>query len=50
MVMKGVWLNRFRKVSFLNQLNDSIDTQMIQKAQEKICFLVQDEPFTNEIK
>ena len=25
MVIKGVWLNRINKVSFLNQLNDSID-------------------------
>ena len=50
MVIKGVWLNRINKVSFLNQLNDSIDTEMIQKAQEKIFFLVQVELFANEIK
>ena len=50
MVIKGVWLNRINKISFLNQLNDSIDTEMIQKAQEKIFFLVQAESFANEIK
>ena len=50
MVIKGVWLNRMNKVSFLNQINDSIDTEMIQKAQEKIFFLVQTESFVNEIK
>ena len=50
MVIKGVWLNRINKVSFLNQLNDSIDTEMIQKAQEKIFLLVQAESFANEIK
>ena len=41
MVLKGIWLNRIGKVSSLNQLNDSIDTEMIQKAQEKI-FLLED--------
>ena len=50
MVIKGVWLNRINKVSFLNQLNDSIDTETIQKAQEKIFLLVQAESFANEIK
>ena len=35
MVIKGLWLNRIGKVSSLNQLNDTIDTEMIQKAQEK---------------
>ena len=40
MVLKGIWLNRIGKVSSLNQLNDSIDTEMIQKAQEKIFLLV----------
>ena len=35
LVIKGIWLNRIGKVSSLNQLNDSIDTEMIQKAQEK---------------
>ena len=49
-VIKGVWLNRINKVSFLNQLNDSIDTEMTQKAQEKIFFLVQAKSFANEIK
>ena len=43
MVIKGVWSNRINKVSFLNQPNDSIDTEMIQKAQEKTFFLVQAE-------
>ena len=42
--------SRINKVSFLNQLNDSIDTEMIQKAQEKIFLLVQAESFANEIK
>ena len=50
MVIKGVWLNRINKASFLNQLNDSIDTEMIQKAQEKIFLLVRGESFANEIK
>ena len=50
MVIKGVWLNRINKVSFLNQLNDSTDTKMIHKAQEKIFFLVEAESFANEIK
>ena len=50
MVIKGVWLNRIGKVSSLNQLNDSIDTEMIQKAQEKIFHLVQAESFANDIK
>ena len=50
MVIRRVWLNRIGKVSSLNQLNDSIDTEMIQKAQEKIFFLVQDESLANEIK
>ena len=50
MVTKGIWLNIIRKVSSLNQLNDSIDTQMIQKAQEKVFLLLQAESFANEIK
>ena len=50
MVIKGVWLNKIGKVSSLNQLNDSIDTEMIQKAQEKIFLLVQAESFANDIK
>ena len=50
MVMKGIWLNRINKVSSLKQLNDSIDTEMIEKAQEKIFLLVQVESFANEIK
>ena len=50
MVLKGIWLNKIGKVSSLNQLNDSIDTEMIQKAQEKIFLLVQAESFANEIK
>ena len=50
MAIKGIWLNRIGKVSSLNQLNDSIDTEMIQKAQEKIFLLVQAESFANEIK
>ena len=45
-----MWLNRIGKVSSLNQLNDSIDTERIQKAQEKIFFLVQAKSFANEIK
>ena len=48
MVLKGIWLNKIGKVSSLNQLNDSIDTEMIQKAQEKIFLLVQAESFANE--
>ena len=39
-VTKGIWPNRIGKVSSLNQLNNSIDTEMIQKAQEKIFLLV----------
>ena len=50
MVIKGVWLDSIGKVSPLNQLNDSIDTVLIQKAQEKIFLLVQAELFANEIK
>ena len=50
MVLKGIWLNKIGKVSSLNQLNDSIDTEMIQKAQEKTFLLVQAESFANEIK
>ena len=50
MVLKGIWLNKIGKVSSLNQLNYSIDTEMIQKAQEKIFLLVQAESFANEIK
>ena len=50
MVIKGIWLNRISKISSLNQLNDSIDTEMSQKAQEKIFVLVQAESFANEIK
>ena len=38
------------KASSLNQLNDSIDTEMIQKPQEKIFLLVQAESFASEIK
>ena len=34
----------------MNQLNYSIDTEMIHKAQEKIFLLVQAESFANEIK
>ena len=34
----------------MNQLNDSIDTEMIQRAQEKIFLLVEAESFANEIK
>ena len=49
-VIKGIWLNRIGKVSSLNQLNDSIDTEMIQKAQERIFLLVQTELFGNETK
>ena len=45
-----MWLNRISKVSSLNQLNDSIDTERIQKAREKIFFLVQAKSFANEIK
>ena len=33
----------------MNQLNDSIDTEMVQKAQEKILLLVEAESFANEI-
>ena len=47
-VIKGIWLNRIVKV--LNQSNNSIDTEMIQKAQEKIVLLLQAELFANEIK
>ena len=47
-VIKGIWLNRIVKV--LNQWNNSIDTEMIQKAQEKIFLLLQAESFVNEIK
>ena len=50
MVLKGIWLNKIGKVSSLNQLNDSIDTEMIQKAQEKTFLLIQAESFANEIK
>ena len=50
MVIKRIWLNRIGKVSSLNQLNDSIDTEMVQKAQEKIFLLVEAESFANEIK
>ena len=50
MVLKGIWLNKIGKVSSLNQLNYGIDTEMIQKAQEKIFLLVQAESFANEIK
>ena len=50
MVIKAIWLNKFGKVSSLNQLIDSTDTEMIQKAQEKIFLLVQAESFANEIK
>ena len=49
MVIKRIWLNRIGKVSSLNQLNDSIDTEMVQKAQEKILLLVEAESFANEI-
>ena len=44
-VIKGIWLNRIVKV--LNQWNNSIDTEMIQKAQEKIFLLLQAESFVN---
>ena len=50
MVIKAIWLNKFGKVSSLYQLIDSTDTEMIQKAQEKIFLLVQAESFANEIK
>ena len=50
MVIKGIWLNRIGKVSSLKMLNDSTDTEMIQKAQYKIFLLVQAESFDNEIK
>ena len=50
MVIKAIWLNKFGKVSSLNQLIDSTDTEMIQKAHEKIFLLVQAESFANEIK
>ena len=50
MAIRGIWLNRIGKVSSLNQLNDSIDTEMIQNTQEKIFLLVQTESFANEIK
>ena len=50
MVTKGIWLNRIGKVSSLNQLNDSIDIEIIQKVQQKIFLLVQAESFANEIK
>ena len=50
MVIKGIWLSRIGKISSLNQLNDSIDAEMIRKAQEKIFLLVQAESFVNEIK
>ena len=51
-VRKVIKINLYRigKVSSLNQLNDSIDTEMIQKAQEKIFLLVQAESFTTKIK
>ena len=49
-VIKGIWLNGIGKVSSLNQLNDSIDTEMIQKAQERIFLLVQTKLFSNETK
>ena len=50
LVIKAIWLNKFGKVSSLYQLIDSTDTEMIQKAQEKIFLLVQAESFANEIK
>ena len=50
MAIKGIQLNRTGKVSTLNQLNDSNDTDMIQKAQENIFLLVQAESLANEIK
>ena len=37
-------------VSSFKQLNDIIDTEMIQKIKEKIFFLVQAESFVSEIK
>ena len=49
-VIKGIWLNRIDKIAYLNQLNDSIDSEMIQKTLEKIFLLVQTESFANEIK
>ena len=50
MAIRGIWLNRIGKVSSLNQLNDSIDTEMIQNTEEKIFLLIQTGSFTNEIK
>ena len=50
LVIKGVWLHRIGKVSSSKWLNDNIDTKMIQKAEEKILFLVSPESFANEIK
>ena len=54
MVIKEIWLNRIGKVPSLNQLNDTIDTEIIQlrkqKSQEKIFLLVQAKSFANEIK
>ena len=50
MVIKGVRLNRTGKASSLNQLSDSIDTEMVQNAEEKVFLLVEAETFPNEIK
>ena len=50
MVLKGIWLNKIGKLSSLNQPNDSIDTEMIQEAQEKIFLMIQAKSFANEIK
>ena len=38
MVIKEIWLKRIGKVSSLNQLNDPIDTEMIQKAKKNLPF------------
>ena len=45
-----MWLHRTGTVSSLKPLNHIIDTEMIQKAEEKIFFLVEAESFVNEIK
>ena len=47
MVIKGVRLNRTGKASSLNQLSDSIDTEMIQNAKEKVFLLAEAETFPN---
>ena len=45
-----MWLHRTGTVSSLKPLNHIIDIEMIQKAEEKIFFLVEAESFVNEIK